>query len=89
MVDKEQIEYKKSYTGLFSINYLFQGFNHSMFTVIIPIYILSVVTKTGQQLTASDVAFIASIIMIPSAIKLIYGILSDKFGLKKLGRRKP
>ena len=89
MVDKEQIEYKKSYTGLFSINYLFQGFNHSMFTVIIPIYILSVVTKTGQQLTASDVAFIASIIMIPSAIKLIYGILSDKFGLKKLGRRRP
>jgi len=89
MLDSEQLEYKKLYTALFSVNYLFQGFNFSMFTVIIPIYLLSIVTKTGQQVTATDVAFIASIITIPSAIKLLYGILSDKFGLKKLGRRRP
>lgn len=89
MVEREKIEYKKLYTGLFCVNYLLQGFNHSMFSIIIPIYILSIVSETGQKLTISDIAFIASIITIPSAIKLFYGILSDKYGLKKLGRRRP
>ncbi|MBD3254840.1 MAG: MFS transporter [Candidatus Lokiarchaeota archaeon] len=87
--EKEKIEYKKYYTTLFSINYLFQGFTNSMFTVIIPIYLLSLASQTGRKITASEISFIASVIMIGSAIKLLYGILSDKFAVKKLGRRRP
>ncbi|TFF96092.1 MAG: MFS transporter, partial [Promethearchaeota archaeon] len=36
-----------------------------------------------------DISLIATIVLIPSAIKLIYGILSDKFGIKNIGRRRP
>ncbi|MBD3195061.1 MAG: MFS transporter [Candidatus Lokiarchaeota archaeon] len=89
MITKENIEYKRLYTLIFSMNYLFQGFTTSMFTVIVPIYILDLVSVTGDTITTSDISFIASIILIPSAIKLIYGILSDKFGIKNIGRRRP
>jgi PAT family beta-lactamase induction signal transducer AmpG len=81
---KKNIEYKRYYTGIFSINYLFQGFTSSMFTVIIPIYIL-----TLAEITTSDISLIATIILIPSSIKLIFGMLSDKFGVKNIGRRRP
>lgn len=89
MVSKEDIEYKSTYTGIFSLNYFFQGFTSSMFTVIIPIYLLSLITQTGAEIAASDISFLAAIILLPSAIKLIYGMLSDKFGLKNIGRRRP
>ena len=61
MVSKEDIEYKKTYTGIFSLNYFFQGFTSSMFTVIIPIYLLSVITQEGGNITASDISFLAAI----------------------------
>lgn len=88
MVSKQEIEYKKTYTAIFSMNYLFQGFTTSMFTVIIPIYLLMLITETGASITATDISFLAAIVLAPTAIKLLYGMLSDRFGLKDFGRRR-
>lgn len=85
----KDIEYKRAYTGIFSLNYLVQGFTTSMFTVVVPIYIITVLTQAGRPISESEISFVASIILIPSAIKLIYGIFSDKFGIKGFGRRRP
>jgi len=87
--EKEQIEFKKWYITIFSINYLFQGVVQSIFAVIVPIYLLIMIKSTGLAITAGDIALIASIILLPWAVKLFFGILSDKYGLKKIGRRRP
>ncbi|MFX1410547.1 MAG: MFS transporter, partial [Promethearchaeota archaeon] len=56
-----------------------------MFAVIVPIYLIEVL----GAVEAEDIAFLTSTVLMPFAIKFIYGMLSDKFALKKLGRRKP
>ncbi len=89
MTEQEEIEYKSSYTWVFSINYFNQGLVTSILSVIIPIYILMMIAEGGTSITPSDVAYIASIITIPWAVKLFFGIVADKYGLKTLGRRRP
>jgi len=78
-------EYKLIYTGIFSSLYFTQGVTQSIFTVIVPVYLLN---QLGSVDTAA-LSFMFSIILTPFILKLIYGLLSDKFGSKKLGRRKP
>ncbi len=78
-------EYKLIYTGIFSSLYFTQGVTQSIFTVIVPVYLLQ---KLGSVDTAA-LSFMFSIILTPFILKLIYGLLSDRFGSKKLGRRKP
>jgi MFS family permease len=53
--------------------------------VIIPIYLIQFV----GVLDAAALAFLGSIITLPWVFKIFYGMLGDKFGSKKLGRRRP
>ena len=78
-------EFKSWYIFIFSSNYLLQGIVQSIFAVVIPIYLLMII----GTIAASYIAILASIIMLPWAIKIFFGILSDKFGSKKHGRRRP
>jgi MFS family permease len=78
-------EYKLIYTGIFSSLYFTQGVTQSIFTVIIPVFLLN---KLGSVDTAA-LSFMFSIILTPFILKFIYGLLGDKFGSKRLGRRKP
>jgi len=84
-MEKQEYQFKNFYTLIFSLLYLIQGITQSMFMVIIPIYLLEIL----GSVEASTIAFLGSIIMIPFIIKIIFGALSDKYGIKKLGRRKP
>ena len=86
MSTEEQIEYKSYYTGVFAVNYLFQGMVTSVFAVIVPIHLL---INFIAVIDVTQIANIATIIMIPWAIKIFFGILTDKFGIKNFGRRKP
>ncbi|MHA1147199.1 MAG: MFS transporter [Promethearchaeota archaeon] len=81
----ENLEFKSWYIFIFSSNYLLQGIVQSIFAVVIPIYLLSIIGTVA----ASFIAILASIIMLPWAIKIVFGIISDKFGSKKHGRRRP
>jgi MFS family permease len=84
-MEKNKKEFKSSYIGIFSLNYFIQGINQSMFAVIVPIYlILELGAVSGE-----DIAFLTSTVLMPFAIKFIYGMLSDKYALKNFGRRKP
>lgn len=85
MTAKEFVEYKDYYTAIFSVNYLFQGVDQSMFAVIIPIYLIQFI----GVLDAAAIAFLGSIISIPWVLKVIFGIMGDKIGSKKIGRRRP
>jgi len=84
-LEEKEYQFKNTYTLIFSLLYLIQGITQSMFMVIIPIYLLEIL----GSVEASTIAFLGSIIMIPFIIKIIFGALSDKYGIKKLGRRKP
>ena len=84
-MEKSAVKLKKSYIGIFSLNYFTQGITQSFFTTIIPIYLLQLMSG----LDAGEVSFVMSMVLLPFGVKFIYGILSDKFGFKKLGRRKP
>ena len=84
-MEKTETTFKNSYISIFSLNYFIQGLNQSMFAVIVPIYlILELGAVTGE-----DIAFLTSTVLLPFAVKFIYGMLSDKIAFKKLGRRKP
>lgn len=85
ILEEKEYHFKNFYILIFSLLYLIQGITQSMFMVIIPIYILEIL----GSIEASTIAFLGSIIMIPFIIKIIFGALSDKYGIKKLGRRKP
>jgi PAT family beta-lactamase induction signal transducer AmpG len=84
-MEKTDVELKKTNIAIFSLNYFVQGINQSMFTTIIPIYLLLLIGSVDSGAIAS----IMSIVLLPFGVKFIYGILSDKIGFKKLGRRKP
>ncbi|MFX1502600.1 MAG: MFS transporter [Promethearchaeota archaeon] len=84
-MEKSNVELKSSYIGIFSLNYFVQGINQSMFTTIIPIYLLLLIGSVDSGAIAS----IMSIVLLPFGVKFIYGILSDKLSFKNLGRRKP
>ena len=84
-MEKNEFEYKNSYTGIFSLNYFTQGIYTSIFTIVIPVYLLT----TYGEINQAALAFMLSIILFPATIKIIYGILTDKTKTRKLGRRKP
>ncbi|MFX0038756.1 MAG: MFS transporter [Promethearchaeota archaeon] len=81
------VELKRSYISIFSLNYFVQGINQSMFTTIIPIFLFYLISP--DPVDAGQIASMMSIILLPFGVKFIYGILSDKIGIKNLGRRKP
>ncbi|MFX1407658.1 MAG: hypothetical protein ACFFBW_11945, partial [Promethearchaeota archaeon] len=85
MTTKEYVEFKNYYIAIFSINYLFQGIDQSLFAVIIPIYLIQFI----GVLDASALAFLGSIISLPWILKVFFGILGDKIGSKRFGRRRP
>ncbi|MBA7621705.1 MAG: hypothetical protein CEE43_02875 [Promethearchaeota archaeon Loki_b32] len=84
-MEKSAVELKKTYIGIFSLNYFTQGITQSFFTTIIPIYLLQLMSG----LDTGEVSSVMSMVLLPFGVKFIYGILSDKYGLKKWGRRKP
>jgi len=78
-------EFKPTYTAIFSVNYFIQGVSQSLFTTIVPIYIIIQLGALGPE----DIGILGTIVLLPFAVKFLYGILSDKFSFKKWGRRKP
>jgi PAT family beta-lactamase induction signal transducer AmpG len=78
-------KFSKSATAIFSVNYFIQGVSQSLFTTIVPLYVIIQL----DVLEATDIATLGTIVLLPFAVKFIYGILSDKYSFRKLGRRKP
>ena len=78
--------YKPYYTKIFAFFYFVQGFVQGIPSMIFPIYIAGIL---GAQV---DIALIASMTFwgtLPWSIKMIIGIINDKWGSPKYGRRFP
>ncbi len=76
--------YKKSYTWIFSFFYLWEGV-HQAIPAILPYYLLFVFGVYDIAL----LAFIGFIALLPWSLKFLVGILNDKWGSPKWGRRFP
>jgi PAT family beta-lactamase induction signal transducer AmpG len=81
---KEDRQFKNYYMAIFSTNYLFQGVVQSVFAVIVPIYMLQLI----PNLEVTVLTFLGTIIFLPWVLKVFYGILGDKVGSKRFGRRR-
>ncbi|TXT65417.1 MAG: Major Facilitator Superfamily protein (modular protein) [Promethearchaeota archaeon] len=82
---KLEKNFKTSYTRIFAIIYFIQGISLSLFTTVIPIYLILQL----EALEATGISTLCTIVLLPFAVKFIYGLLSDKYHFKRIGRRKP
>ncbi|MBY9006914.1 MAG: MFS transporter [Candidatus Lokiarchaeota archaeon] len=78
-------ELKSTYIAIFSVNYFFQGIAQGLYAVIIPIFLFDYV----GGIDGSTLSLMFTVVLLPFAIKFLYGIISDKVSFKKYGRRKP
>ncbi len=76
--------YKKYYAGIFSTFYFFQGI-HQAIPAILPYYLLFVFGEFNIAL----LALISAISMIPWSVKFIVGLINDRWGSERFGRRFP
>lgn len=84
-MEKNEFDYKFKYTSIFSLNYFIQGINQSIFATVVPVYLFTLLPSVD----AAAISFMLSFVLVPFILKLIYGLLSDKIRLGKIGRRKP
>jgi len=83
--DTIEPEFKKSYTYIFSFFYLIQGFYNGLQFIVLPIWLIGIIKTV-------DLASIITIFAIPSipwSGKFLIGLINDKYGSEKYGRRKP
>ncbi|MHA1792396.1 MAG: MFS transporter [Promethearchaeota archaeon] len=82
--DGIQVEYKKYYTLIFSLFYLFEGFHQS-----IPATAAYYILTFQPDYDVVALGYIAGINTLPWSIKFIVGMINDKWGSKKYGQRFP
>ncbi|MHA1489095.1 MAG: MFS transporter [Promethearchaeota archaeon] len=80
----EKLEFKKSYSFIFSFFYLAQGLYNGIQQIVIPFWLITMMT-----IDLAVILGIFSITTIPWVIKFLIGLINDKYGSKKFGRRKP
>jgi len=80
------VEYKNYYTKIFLFFYFIQGMVVGVPTLILAPYIAQVL---GGEFDLARYLIVGTIATLPWIIKLIVGVLSDKYGSKKYGRRFP
>lgn len=78
-------KFRPLYTGIFSVSYFIQGISQSLFTTVVPIYLVFQM----DAVEGTEIGTLGTIVLLPYIVKFIYGMLSDKFSLGKFGRRKP
>lgn len=84
--ESEENRYKGYYTFIFSFFYLLEGFHQTIpATQSISLYL----TYKGQPFDVAILAQITAILILPWSIKFIVGLVNDKWGSKRLGRRFP
>jgi len=84
MNNKDYFEYKKSYSFIFSFFYSAEGLYNGIQQIMIPFWLISLMT-----IDLAVILGIFSITTIPWTIKFILGLINDKYGSRKFGRRKP
>ncbi|TFG07203.1 MAG: MFS transporter [Promethearchaeota archaeon] len=85
MMQDNESEFKKKYVYIFCFFYTVQGLYNGIQWIILPIYLITVV----ENIDFATILQIFSIAILPWSLKFLIGLINDKFGSKKYGRRKP
>lgn len=84
-VMSENRKYKKYYNKIFSYFYLVQGLNDGIQGIVLPVYLISLV----EDIDLAFILLVLSITAIPWSFKFFIGLMNDKYGSEKYGRRRP
>ncbi|MHA1892807.1 MAG: MFS transporter [Promethearchaeota archaeon] len=76
----------KKYFGMFLFYYIVEGSNNGLIASFIPLFLISL---NIEGVNESSILTLAGWAMIPFTIKIFWGIISDKFPIGNLGRRRP
>ena len=85
MQQEKESEFKKSYVHIFCFFYIVQGLYNGIQWIIVPIYLITVV----ENIDIALILGIFSLAIMPWSVKFFIGLINDKYGTKKFGRRKP
>jgi MFS family permease len=83
--DTPQYEFKSHYFWIFLFFYLIEGMHQTLLPIVLPVYL-------ADLFGGYDIALFTIIISsasIPWALKFLVGIINDKWGSKRFGRRFP
>ncbi|NMC05195.1 MAG: MFS transporter [Candidatus Lokiarchaeota archaeon] len=78
--------YNKGYFSMFLFYYIVEGSNNGLLSIFVPIFLIK------SALPGIDEGFVltlATFTMLPFTIKILWGIISDRFPIGRLGRRRP
>ncbi|MFO8019912.1 MAG: MFS transporter [Promethearchaeia archaeon] len=85
MPDFKKKEFSKSYTFIFCFFYLIQGLYNGLQYIVLPIWLIGIV----ETVELSAIIGIFAITSMPWSVKFLIGLINDKYGSKKFGRRFP
>ena len=85
MQETDKIKFNKSYNYSFSFFYLVQGLHDGIQGIVLPIFLMGLV----EDLDLTLILLVLSVTALPWSFKFFIGLLNDKYGSEKYGRRKP
>ncbi|MGV9199707.1 MAG: MFS transporter [Promethearchaeia archaeon] len=85
MSDQEKNEFQKSYTFIFCFFYLIQGLYNGLQYIVLPIWLIDIV----KTVDLSAIIGIFAITSMPWSVKFVIGLINDKYGSERFGRRFP
>ncbi|MDY7077887.1 MAG: MFS transporter [Chloroflexota bacterium] len=84
MHETKSTMWKKSYALLIGLFYFGQGYGFGIFSSYMSMYL-----NESFGLSVPETSGIIALIMIPWYLKPVWGIISDRFGSQRFGRRRP
>ncbi len=85
MSSETENTYNSFYTSIFSFFYCVQGVHNGIWTAVIPVYIFLVLGYVDLP----TLLMIGAIASLPWSVKFFIGLINDKYGSEKYGRRFP
>ena len=86
MSEEVNLEYKGYYSKIFAFFYFIQGFVQGIPGLVLAPYVANIL---GNQYDIAQFLIVAFLGYLPWTIKMIIGIINDKWGSKRFGRRFP
>jgi len=80
------LTFNRRYFATFLFYYIVEGSNNGLFSIFVPVFLI----KSGLPgVNEPFILTLATFTAIPFTIKIIWGVISDRFPIGHLGRRRP
>jgi MFS transporter, PAT family, beta-lactamase induction signal transducer AmpG len=85
-IQQGKTQFNKAYFSMFLFYYLIEGSNNGLLSIFVPIFLIK---SALPGIDESFVLTLAAFVMLPFTIKIIWGVISDRYPIGHLGRRRP